>query len=380
MKKYIYSFVALIAVLNLVSCGNQDKDAQMAQANQPQETPVTTVKIPSDSVVTFNTYSTSIEGIINSEARPKVSGYITEVLVDEGQKVKKGQLLFRLETASLTEEAEAAKANVEAAQVQVDQLKPLVEKDIVSANQLTTAQAKLSQAKASYQGVMANIGYATVKSPVDGYVGEIRIRAGNLVSPGDPKPLTVVTDIQKVYAYFSMNEKDYLNFLKTAEGKTKEDKIENMPEITLILANGDEYEHKGKIQTINSQIGKGSGSVSFRAIFDNPEMILTNGSTGKIKVPSYHANVPVVPQKSTFEQQGRTYVMKVNKTDSTTVALNSEIQIAGKTGNLYIIGDGAEAGEEIVAEGANKLRSGQPVKPNEQPWDSIAKPLQAVFK
>src|SRR5699024_8994069 len=126
-------------------------------------------KIPSRDVTTYKDYPTSIEGIINSDARPKISGYITDVLVDEGQRVKQGQILFRLETASLTEEAAAAKANINAAQVQVDQLKPLVEKNIVSTNQLATAEAKLSQAKAAYQSIVANIGYATVKSPVDGY-------------------------------------------------------------------------------------------------------------------------------------------------------------------------------------------------------------------
>ncbi|HLS31921.1 MAG TPA: efflux RND transporter periplasmic adaptor subunit [Flavobacteriaceae bacterium] len=379
MKKYLYSFVFLTIALSLISCGNpQDQNAQMQ--GQQQATPVVTVKIHTDSATTYKRYSTRIEGIINSDARPKISGYITDVLVDEGEKVKKGQVLFRLETESLSEEASAAQANINAAQVQVNQLKPLVEKDIVSENQLATAQAKLSQAKASYQSIKANIGYATVRSPVDGFVGEIRKRRGNLVSPSDPKPLTVVTEISQVYAYFSMNEKDYLNFLKTAEGETRAEKIENMPEVTLVLANGDEYEHKGKIQTINSQIDKETGTVSFRAIFDNPNQLLTNGSTGQIKVPTYYENMPMVPRKSTFERQGRTYVMKVQQTDSSTVALLNEISVSRGEGNLYIIHSGAEGGDEIVAEGVDRLRSGQAIIPNEQPWDSVAKPVQPQFK
>jgi len=378
MKKYPKFFAIMVLILSLVSCGN--KQDQMAQGGgQPQATPVATVKVPTDSLVTFKRYSARIEGIVNSEARPKISGYITDVLVDEGQKVKQGQILFRLETESLSEEAAAAQANINAAQVQVNQLQPLVEKEIVSENQLATAKAQLSQAKAAYQSIMANIGYATVRSPVDGYVGEIRIRKGNLVSPNDPRPLTVVTDISQVYAYFSMNEKDYLNFLKTAKGETRAEKIENMPEIKLIMANGEEYGHKGKIQTINSQVGRESGSVSFRAVFDNPGQILTNGSTGQILVPNYHNNIPIVPQKATFERQGRTYVMKVQKTDSAAVALLNEISIAGQDSNLYIIGSGVEAGDEIVAEGVARLRSGQAILPNEQPWDSIAKPVRPQF-
>lgn len=379
MKKIYYSFGVILSVLTLVSCGKSQNQDQ-AQQQQQGPVPITTIKVPVQDVTTYKDYPASIEGIINSGARPKISGYITEVLVDEGQQVKQGQILFRLETASLTEEAEAAKANINAAQVQVDQLKPLVEKEIVSENQLATAKAKLSQAKASYQSIVANIGYATVKSPVDGYVGTIRIRRGNLVNPSDPTPLTTISDISKVYAYFSMNEKDYLNFLKTAEGETKKEKIDNMPEITLTLANGDEYPHKGKIQTINSQIAKESGTVSFRAVFDNPEGFLTNGSTGKISIPRLNEEAPIVPQKSTFERQGRTYIGKIIKTDTVTIASLQHIEIKDKTKGLYIVGSGVKEGDEIVAEGVDKLQSGTPVEPHEQPFDSIAKPLKAVFR
>src|SRR5699024_6764841 len=149
---------------------------------------VYTTTVPLKDILTYKDYPTRIEGIINSEARPKISGYITSVLVDEGQKVRKGQVLFRLETASLTEEAAAAKANIQAAQVEVDKLGPRVEKDMVSSNQLATAKARLAQAKAAYQSINASINYAVVRSPVDGFVGEIRTRRGNLVSPNDARP------------------------------------------------------------------------------------------------------------------------------------------------------------------------------------------------
>ena len=379
MKKFYYSFGIILSVLTLISCGN-DKKGDQAQMQQQGPTQVVTIKVPTRDVTTYKDYPTSIEGIINSDARPKIAGYITDVLVDEGQKVRQGQILFRLETASLTEDADAAQANINAAQVQVDQLKPLVEKKIVSQNQLATAEAQLSQAKANLKSIQANIGYATVKSPVDGYVGSIRIRKGNLVSPSDPKPLTTVTDISKVYAYFSMNEKDYLNFLKTAKGETKQDKIENMPEITLTMANGDEYPHKGKIQTINSQIGKGSGSVSFRAVFDNPELLLTNGSTGRISIPTLNEGAPIVPQKSTFERQGRTYVGKIVNTDEGTIADLQSIEVKDKVKGLYIVESGIEEGDEIIGEGVDKIQSGTPVVAHEQPFDSIAKPLKAVFR
>lgn len=380
MKKTISSIAALFAVFSLVSCGNKQENAQNAQAAAAKAAPVVAVKVPTKTVTTYDVYPARMQGIINSEARPKISGYITDVLVDEGQKVHKGEVLFKLETASLSEEAQAAKANINAAKVQVNQLKPLVEKGIISENQLTTAQAKLKQTQASYQSIIANIGYATIKSPVDGFVGSIRIRKGNLVSPSSAQPLTTVSDVSKVYAYFSMNEKEYLNFLAEAEGETKVEKIANMPKVTLIMANGQAYEHQGTIDAINSQVDPQTGAISFRAVFDNPEHLLSNGSTGSIKLPLLHKNKVVVPQKSTYERQGITYVMTIQKTDKGTVVNPQAIDVTGQSGNLFIVASGLKAGQEIAAESVASLRPGTPVKPMVKPFDSIAKPVPTVFK
>src|SRR5690606_30488101 len=255
----------------LASCGESKTDQNMAAAHPALPYPVTEIQTRT---VTANTnYPTNIEGIINSEVRAKISGYITDVLIDEGQKVHKGQTLFKLETQSMNQDAAAAQANVNAAQVEVDKLLPLVEKNIISPVQLETAKAQLAQAKSGYSSIAANIGYGTISSPVDGYVGEIRIRKGALVSPTSPDALTTVTDISSVYAYFSMNEKEYLDFLQNADGTTKTEKIKNLPEVTLILANGSEYEHKGKIETINSQVNRNTGTVAFRAQFNNDNQL-----------------------------------------------------------------------------------------------------------
>lgn len=380
MKNHIHFFFALMTLLSLSSCGNKKGQAGQAMAmGQNRVTPVVAVQIPTDTVTTFQSFPTSIEGVINSAARPKISGYITQVYVDEGEKVHKGQLMFRLETSSLSQQAKAAKANINVAQVKVDQLKPLVKKEIVSQNQLATAKAQLAQAKSNYQSIVANINYGTVRSPVNGYVGAINFRKGNLVSPSSQIPLTTVSDISEVYAYFSMNERDYLNFIAKAQGKTRNQKIANLPPVTLVLANGAVYGQKGTIQTINSQIDPQTGTITFRAIFDNPKGILTNGSTGTIRVPKTFNNVLVVPQKSTFEQQGRTFVMKVHKTDSTTTVSPTPIEVIGEKGNLYLVGSGLKKGETIVAEGVSTLRPGTPVKPMVQPFDSIAKPVPVKF-
>ncbi|MBW7868981.1 MAG: efflux RND transporter periplasmic adaptor subunit [Brumimicrobium sp.] len=374
MKRNFFSIVILGIILS--SCGGKNDQSQ-AQRQQM----VGVINIPSGDFITSKSYPTSMEGITNSEARPKVSGYITDVLVDEGQRVHKGQLLFRLETTSLNEEASAAQANINAAQVQVDQLTPLVEKGIVSASQLETAKAKLAQAKAAYSAIQANIGYANVVSPVDGYVGQVRIRKGNLVSPADRNPLTTVSDISKIYAYFTMNERDYLDFLKSSEGKTKEEKIKNLPEITLLMANGDEYPYKGKVQTINSQVDKATGTISFRASFDNPDQILTNGSTGTIKIPTQYTNVLYVPRKSTFELQGITYVMVTVKAGDKTTVETRAVDIIDQTADFYLINAvNVQKGEEIVGEGVTTLRDGMEVISRPVPFDSIAKPLPVLFQ
>ncbi|MDX1784353.1 MAG: efflux RND transporter periplasmic adaptor subunit, partial [Aequorivita vladivostokensis] len=237
------------SLLVFSSCGDT-KNPQAAMAG-PQTPTLPVVSVPTKTVTAYTTYPASIEGIVNSQVNAKISGYITDVLVDEGQKVKKGQTLFRLETQTLSQDAAAARANVNAAQVEVDKLKPLVEKNIISNVQLETAKAKLQQAKSSYNSIAANIDYGNIKSPVDGYVGSINLRKGALVSPSSQVPMTTVSDISKVYAYFSMNEKEYLDFIQNAEGKTIEEKIKKLPKVRLVLANGSLYEEEGTIETIN---------------------------------------------------------------------------------------------------------------------------------
>ncbi|AFL80590.1 RND family efflux transporter, MFP subunit [Aequorivita sublithincola DSM 14238] len=367
--------IALGLLLMFSSCGN-DKNAQQAQG-APQAPTLPVVEIPTRTVTAFSTFPASIEGIVNSQVNAKISGYITDVLVDEGQKVRKGQTLFRLETQTLSQDAAAARANVNAAQVEVDKLKPLVEKNIISNVQLETAKAKLQQAKSGYNSIAANIDYGNIKSPVDGYVGSINLRKGALVSPSSQIPMTTVADISKVYAYFSMNEKEYLDFMQNAEGKDVAEKIKKLPKVQLILANGSLYDQEGTIETINSQVNSNTGSISFRAVFDNPSRLLTNGNSGKIKLPKVYADAVVVPQEATYEQQGSFYVYKVGEDG---MATSTKIEKTAEVGNLYVIASGLQKGDKIVAKGANKLRGNTKINPKEMPFDSIAKPIEKVFR
>ncbi|WP_086476933.1 MULTISPECIES: efflux RND transporter periplasmic adaptor subunit [Arenibacter] len=375
MKTTFKSAIPILILTFLASCGS-DKSGQPGTAAMAA-LPFPVMEVPIKTVTSYTNYPTKIEGIVNSEVRAKISGYITEVLVDEGEKVKKGQPLFRLETQSMTQDAAAAKANVVAAEVEVNKLKPLVAKNIISQVQLETAKAKLQQAKSAYNSIEANIGYATIVSPVDGYVGSIRFRTGALVSPTNQIPLTTVSNISKVYAYFSMNEKAYLDFLQNAAGTTKEEKIANLPEVTLLLANGREFNQKGKIETINSQINPNTGTVSFRALFNNDAALLTNGNSGTIQIPTVFENTLVVPQEATFEQQEKTFVYTVSE-DNTVSA--KAIAVKGNAGPMYILESGLVEGETIVAKGVGKLRNGSPITPQKVDFDQVAQLRKTEFR
>ncbi|MFD2517268.1 efflux RND transporter periplasmic adaptor subunit [Salinimicrobium flavum] len=371
MKKI--SFITIVlGILLLVSCKNEEQQAQQQGAM-----PLPVVEVPVRTVTGFTSYPVSIEGTVNSAVRAKVPGYITDVLVDAGEKVSKGQVLFKLETEALSQDAGAARANVSAAQVEVDKLKPLVEKGIISNVQLETAKARLEQAKANYNSVAASIGYAQIKSPVDGYVSSINYREGALVSPGDPNPLTRVSDIEEVYAFFSMNEREYLNFVQNTPGSNLVEKIENFPPVSLELVNGQIYDHEGKMETVTGQIDPSTGTVTFRAIFPNPNEILTSGNSGKILIPRTYENVPVVPESASYEQQGRVYVYRVQ---GDSMAVSTIIEVRDRVEGVIVVGAGVAEGDWIVAQGVGKLRNNTPITPQPIPFDSIAGSLKPIFK
>lgn len=373
MNRYLAAAVGIILISGFTSC----KDGANNKANAGAQVPsYPVIKVERRNVTTYTSYPATLEGEVSSEVRPKISGYIKQVLVDEGQPVKKGQVLFRLETESLSQDAAAGKANVNAAQVEVNKLKPLVEKNIISEVQLETAKAKLEQAKSNYNSIVANIDYANVKSPVDGVVGSINYRKGALASPQDPKPLTRVSSISRVYAYFSMNEKNFLNFIKNAKGNTQEEKIQNLPKVKLLLANGDEYPEKGKIETISGDIDPQTGTVTFRALFDNTNGLLRNGSSGTVMVPETFEKALVVPAFSTYEQQGKTMVFKVQAD----TLVSSTINVLAKTEKLYVTDNGVEEGDTILGEGVAKVRPGARIKPQPVAMDSILNSFNTVFK
>ena len=294
-KKSIFS--ALIAVVVLASCGKKQEQAQGPQG--PVPFPVQTI-VKQDAVV-YQDYTANLEGQQNVEIRPKVNGFIQKIYVDEGQVVRKGQLLFKLETQTQNQDAAAAQATVKAAQVEVDRLKPLVDRKIISEVQLETAKARLAQAKSAYGAIAANIGFGTIVSPVNGVIGSLPFREGSLVSSTSEMPLTTVSDTKIVRAYFSMNEKQLLFFNKTFKGATTAEKLKAAPEVSLLLVDGSEYDQKGKIATMNGLVNPTTGTTQFRAEFNNPQGLLRSGSSGIVRLKIIKKEVMLVPQNAIFE-------------------------------------------------------------------------------
>lgn len=370
----LLTILSLSVFLVIVSCGSKDQNKPVVEA-PPAPFPVT--QLQTKTVTGYTEYPTTIEGKVNSDVRAKTSGYVEKVYVDEGQKVRKGQVLFKLETQSLSQDAGAAKARVNVAQVEVDKLIPLVEKNIISPVQLETAKANLAQAQANYSGVTANIGYATIKSPIDGFVGAINFREGALISPSDATPLTTVSQIDEVYAFFSFNEAQYIDHLQRSEGQNKAERIKNSPDLTLVLANGKEYSEKGRIQTSTGQINQSTGTIQIRAAFDNPNEILTNGNSGKIKFPIEYKDAIVVPQTATFEQQGNIMIFKLGENNKVETSI---LKVKGTVDNLYVVESGVAPNDKIVVSGIGKLRSGMAIAPQETSFEEAIKPVATLFR
>ncbi len=367
----------------LASCGNNDeqKKAAAAAAAGPQAYPVFTVNAQTTEL--NSDYPATIEGIQNIDIRPKIDGFIQKILVDEGQVVKKGQLLFTIMAPQYEQEVRTARAaissaeaDVNAAQLQVNKTKPLVEKDIISKYDLDAAQltlqsrkAALAQARATLVNAQVNLGYTSITSPVDGVVGSIPFRNGSLVSSSSTEPLTTVSNTSKVYAYFSLNEKQLLDFSKTYKGNTLAQQMKNIPAVSLVLADGNVYAQNGKIESINGQINTATGSASLRATFPNPISLLKSGASASVRIPQKVENAILVPQKSTIDLQGKKFVYVLG--DSSKI-ISTEIQIMDLAKDkFYVVTKGLKAGDKIVLEGFQSLKDGAKIKPEEQSADSV---------
>ena len=380
MRKYLVFSVLLVAAAFYFAGCNQAQGTQAAPP--PQSLPV--LPISSASATTYQEFSTAVEGKVNVEIRPQVSGYLDKILVEEGAYVSQGQPLFKIndrpydaQVHNSTANIEAAKANEEKAAIEVNRLQPLVANHVISDVQLKSAQAAYDAAKAAVAQAEAegsnagiNLGYTLVKAPVSGYIGRIPFKVGALVGKGESQPLTVVSDIREMYAYFGMSENDFLKFTSQVPGKTIDEKIKALPPVELELADKSIYPFKGKVELMEGQFDRNIGAITFRATFPNADRILRSGITGKVRIPQNNNGLLPVPQTSTYEIQDRVFVFIVG--DSNKV-VGKQLHIVSKTTDYYLVDKGVQAGDKIVFAGMDRLTDGAVISPELLSADSLFK-------
>jgi len=356
----------LLAALFLSSCSPKP---QAQGAPPPPALPVAAVTTGTDT--TYQEYPASVEGIVNVEIRPQVSGSLDKVFVDEGAYVSAGQPIFKINDLpyraqynNAVASLHAAQAAVLNAQLEVEKITPLVQNKVVSEYQLKTAQAALEvananveQAKANVSTAQINLGYTLIKAPVSGYIGRLLKKQGSLVAPTDADALTLLSDVHNVRAYFSLGEKDFVDFKEQYPGETLQDKLKKLPTVTLLLADGSEY---GKIDMIDGQFDKNTGAITLRASFPNAQGLLRSGNTGKIRLSLLHRDALIIPESATVDMQDKVFVFTVG--DSSKVKKQA-ITIVGQNGDNYLVKDGVKVGDQIVLSGVDKLQEGMVIQP-----------------
>lgn len=362
--------LASACAMFFASCGGGQ--GQMMQQAAPE---IKTMNVSYGASELESSFPATIKGRTDIDIRPQVTGFITKVHVDEGQQVKKGQVLFTLDQVQFQAAVESAQASVKVAETAVSNAalteknkRQLLEKNIISdtewqlaANALASAQAQLAQAKANLVNARKNLAYTVVTSPSDGVIGTIPNREGSLASPSSAQPLTTVSDNSEVYAYFSLNEKDILNLTQNGT-KSLNASVNEMPEVSLRLATGELYPVKGKVATVSGVINNTTGAATVRALFDNKNGMLRSGSTGQVLIPNDFKDVIIIPQGATSEIQNIRFAYVVN--DSNKVVA-TPIQVSPiSDGKNFIVTSGLEPGQRIAIEGIGTIvRDGITVKP-----------------
>lgn len=345
-----------------------------SSCNQQTETHVNSdyklLRIEPSEIKLNNPYSAAIRGKQDIRIIPRVDGYLTEVRITEGSKVRKNEILFIIDQVPFISVLQGAKANVSlceanvsTAQLNYESKKNLFDKNIVSnfdlqtaANALKTAHAQLELTKSQVKTAENNLSYTVIKSPSDGVVGKLPYRIGDFVSPAIQDGLTVVADNSEMYVYFSMTENQILDLLNKYENI--DDALNKLPEVELQMSNQTIYDQKGKIESISGVIDPSTGSVSLRAVFPNQSKKLLSGGTGSVIMPYEHSNVFVIPQEATFEIQNKVYVYKIVNGE----AKSSIIEIDKiNDGRAFIVHKGLEQGDVIIAEGAGLVQEGTKV-------------------
>ena len=382
-KQDIAFALLFIATLLFTACHSGGKTGGPGPGGPTGPAPYKTATVYSGPATMYYSYPATIQGEQDIDIRPKVDGFIEKIFVEEGAVVHKGQPLFQLRNPqydaavrSAAASVKIAEADVNTAEMNVEKVRPLVDKKIISDYELKSDEFTLQSKKASLASAQAdlvnakvNVGYTYLTSPADGVISTIPYKVGSLITSTSTNPLTTVYNTQNIYVYFSLNEKQLLEFLRNTKGKTLKDKLATMADVSLLLADGTVYPQKGRIVMASGSIATGTGSVSFRANFPNPLGLIRSGSSATIKIPVNIDSAILIPQKATYDMQGKKFVYTLSAKDST---VNTGVQLSDNPiGDLYVVQSGLKQGDKLVIEGIGSLKPGIAIKPVPVNADSL---------
>jgi membrane fusion protein, multidrug efflux system len=359
-----YALIVVVGAM-ISSCSTGSSKEQ----NKINLLSIPVMELQSRNIEVPKTYVCDIQAVQFVDVRAKVEGYVDRIFVDEGESVRKGQTLFQLSSMEFNEMVNSAnarlmqaKAESKAASLEVERLKILVDKNIISSSELELANSKkavaesaILEAESSLKNAKTGLSYTTIKAPFDGIVDRIPYKTGSLVTAGDL--LTNITDISEIFAYYRVTENEYLRYMRDRMEGSDEGFNE---ELSLILSDGEVYPFKGKLETMEADFERGTGSIAFRVRFPNPDQLIKHGASGKIQMTNLLEDIFLIPQKSTFEIQEYNYVYLLDKDNRVKVRSFKPIQRYG----VYYIADGFEPGDKIIFEGIQQVKDGLEIAPS----------------
>jgi len=360
--KTLSKAAVLLIIIGFSSCGKSGSDAGAFAPPKPEVDFLETKSITGE---VEKKYPGTVEGTVNVDIKAQVSGYLEAIYVKEGDYVNKGQSLFKIKGDVYAEQVNSSRAayktalaNLANAKLEVEKIKPLVDGKVFSDMQLKTAQAtydaavaQVAQAKAALGSSQLNADFSLIKAPVSGYISRIPNRIGNLVTPADAVPLTVLSDINTVFVYFSLTEADYLAFSKEA----KSDQT-----VSLIMADDSEYDQKGKLEVASGNIDRTTGTISLKAIFPNPKKLLRSGGSARVVLNNNLSSVITVPMASVKDIQDKFFVFVLKPGNKVAMV---PIEIAGNSGTNYFVKSGLNSGDKVALNSIDVLYDGGEVVP-----------------
>ncbi|MEN4760170.1 efflux RND transporter periplasmic adaptor subunit [Chryseobacterium sp. C39-AII1] len=355
--KRVVSSIMLSALLLVVSCNNKKEEKEEATIY-----PVTT-PVKMDTVIDKE-FVAQIRSVKNIEVRAQEKGFLEKIYVDEGQYVHQGQTLFRIMPQLYQAELLKAKAEVEQATIELRNASTLANNNIVSKNERAMAKAKLDAANAEAKLAQIHLSFTDIKAPFSGIINRLPLRLGSLVDEGDL--LTSLSDNTNMYTYFNVSEPEYINYQTNVATRGSQN-------VNLIMANGDTFPQSGEIQTITGEFDNETGNIAFRAKFPNPDKLLRNGQTGKVRMTLPLKNALIIPQKATYEIQDQKYVFVV---DNKGIVKSRNIKVAYELPDVYVVGSGLSTGDKILLEGVQKVKDDQKVQVKAQDPKKVLQSLK----